>query len=168
MTRETCKPISMSRNKLDALLTKIDFFLAEVDTSTAKQTVFNDGGMTEQIERISLSLVANISAKNYPWFVGGDVFILALLTGNAVLYKPSEYVAMTGAAIARLLHEAGIPKDVFALLTGEAKVGAGLLAPKNEGLFLYRLLRNGCQDRTNPGSPNGQAGAGRQRPKLCL
>jgi acyl-CoA reductase-like NAD-dependent aldehyde dehydrogenase len=75
--------------------------------------VFNEGGMTEQIEHTPLGVVANISAWNYPWFVGGNVFIPALLTGNAVLYKPSEYAAMTGVAIARLLHAAGVPQDVF-------------------------------------------------------
>jgi acyl-CoA reductase-like NAD-dependent aldehyde dehydrogenase len=135
MTRETGKPISMSRNELNGLLGRIDFFLAEVDASTATQTVFADGGMTEQIEHTPLGVVANISAWNYPWFVGGNVFIPALLTGNAVLYKPSEYAAMTGLAIARLLHAAGVPKDVFATLVGGADVGAALLAQKIDGLF---------------------------------
>ena len=135
MTRETGKPISMSRNELNGLLTRIDFFLAEVDSATATQTVFNEGGMTEQIEHTPLGVVANISAWNYPWFVGGNVFIPALLTGNAVLYKPSEFAAMTGLAIARLLHAAGVPKDIFAALIGGAEVGTALLAQKIDGLF---------------------------------
>ena len=135
MTRETGKPISMSRNELNGLLTRIDFFLAEVDASTATQTVFDDGGMREQIEHTPLGVVANISAWNYPWFVGGNVFIPALLTGNAVLYKPSEHAAMTGLAIARLLHAAAVPKDVFVALIGGGEVGSALLAQKIDGLF---------------------------------
>ena len=135
MTRETGKPISMSRNELNGLLSRIDFFLAEVDTSTDMQTVFDDGGMREEIEHTPLGVVANISAWNYPWFVGGNVFIPALLTGNAVLYKPSEYAAMTGLAIAQLLHAAGVPKDAFAALIGGAEVGSALLAQKIDGLF---------------------------------
>ena len=135
MTRETGKPISMSRNELNGLLSRIDFFLAEVDASTATQTVFDDGGILEQIEHTPLGVVANISAWNYPWFVGGNVFIPALLTGNAVLYKPSEYAAMTGLAIAQLLHAAGVPKDAFAALIGGAEVGSALLAQKIDGLF---------------------------------
>jgi acyl-CoA reductase-like NAD-dependent aldehyde dehydrogenase len=135
MTRETGKPISMSRNELNGLLARIDFFLAEVDASTATQTVFDDAGMLEEIEHTALGLVANISAWNYPWFVGGNVFIPALLTGNAVLYKPSEYAAMTGLAIARLLHAAGVPKDVFIALIGGAEVGSALLSTKIDGLF---------------------------------
>ncbi|HEY3047044.1 MAG TPA: aldehyde dehydrogenase family protein [Polaromonas sp.] len=145
MTRETGKPIKMSRNELNGLLGRIDFFLAEVDGSTATQTVFNDGGMTEQIEHIPLGVVANISAWNYPWFVGGNVFIPALLTGNAVLYKPSEYASMTGLAIARLLHAAGVPQDVFVPLIGGAAVGAALLEQRIDGLFFTGSYATGAK-----------------------
>lgn len=135
MTRETGKPIAMSRNELNGLLVRIDFFLAQVEAASATQTVFDEGGMTEQIEHRPLGVVANISAWNYPWFVGGNVFIPALLTGNAVLYKPSEYAAMTGLAIARLLHDAGVPQDVFVPLIGGGAVGEALLAQKIDALF---------------------------------
>ena len=145
MTNETGKPITMSRNELNGLLGRIDFFLAEVDASAATQTVFNDGGMTEQIEHTPLGVVANISAWNYPWFVGGNVFIPALLTGNAVLYKPSEYAAMTGVAIARLLHTAGVPADVFVLLTGGGAVGTALLAQEIDGLFFTGSYATGAK-----------------------
>lgn len=65
MTRETGKPISMSRNELNGLLGRIDFFLAEVQGATATETVFSDSGMREQIEHLPLGVVANISA--WPW-----------------------------------------------------------------------------------------------------
>ena len=145
MTLETGKPISMSRNELNGLLTRIDFFLAEVDASTATQTMLDEGGMTEQIEHAPLGVVANISAWNYPWFVGGNVFIPALLTGNAVLYKPSEYAAMTGVAIARLLHASGVPNDVFATLIGGGEVGSALLAQKIDGVFFTGSYATGAK-----------------------
>jgi acyl-CoA reductase-like NAD-dependent aldehyde dehydrogenase len=91
--------------------------------------------MTEQIEHLPLGVVANISAWNYPWFVGANVFVPALLTGNAVLYKPSEYASLTGLEIARLLHEAGVPKDVFVPLIGAGAVGAALLEQPVDGVF---------------------------------
>ena len=135
MTAETGKPIQMSRNELNGLLGRIDFFLQEAARATATETVFAEGGMTEQIEHVPLGVVANISAWNYPWFVGGNVFVPALLTGNAVLYKPSEYATMTGHAIARLLHASGIPADVFILIVGGGDVGAALQAQAIDGLF---------------------------------
>lgn len=135
LTGETGKPIKMSRNELNGLLARIDFFLQAVDAPLRTETVFAEGGMTEQIEHLPLGVVANISAWNYPWFVGGNVFIPALLTGNALLYKPSEYATLTGLAMARLLHAAGVPADVFTALVGAAEVGAALQAQDIDGLF---------------------------------
>jgi len=135
MTRETGKPIRMSRNELNGLLPRIDFFLQETQAAIAGETVFDEGGMRERIEHAPLGVAANISAWNYPWFVGCNVILPALLTGNAVLYKPSEYAAMTGLEIARLLHEAGVPREVFACLVGAGEVGAALLEQRIDGLF---------------------------------
>ena len=64
----------------------------------------------ERIGHVPLGVIANISAWNYPYFVGGNVFVPALAAGNAVLYKPSEFATLTGQHIADLLaqeHPAG-------------------------------------------------------------
>lgn len=143
MTRETGKPIKMSRNELGGLLPRIDFFLQEADATLGTETVLNDGGMTEQIQHAPLGVVANISAWNYPWFVGCNVILPALLAGNSVLYKPSEYAAMTGLEIARLLHEAGVPEDVMACLVGAGPVGAALLAQDVDGVFFTGSVATG-------------------------
>ena len=145
MTSETGKPIKMSRNELNGLLGRIDFFLKEVDAQLVTETVFADGGMTEQIEHIPLGLVVNISAWNYPWFVGGNVYIPALLTGNAVLYKASEFATLTGLAMARLLHGAGIPQDVFIAVVGGGEVGQALLEQKIDGLFFTGSYATGAR-----------------------
>jgi acyl-CoA reductase-like NAD-dependent aldehyde dehydrogenase len=65
-------------------------------------------------------VVANISAWNYPYFVGSNVFVPALIAGNAVLYKPSEFATLTGLHIAEMLHEAGVPRDAFVPVVGDA------------------------------------------------
>jgi acyl-CoA reductase-like NAD-dependent aldehyde dehydrogenase len=100
LTSEVGKPISQSRNELNGLLPRIDFFLAQTERAIADQTVFDEGGMRERIGHVPLGVVANISAWNYPYFVGCNVIVPALLTGNAVLYNPREYAAMTGEHIA--------------------------------------------------------------------
>jgi acyl-CoA reductase-like NAD-dependent aldehyde dehydrogenase len=143
MTAETGKPIRMSRNELGGLIGRLDFFLAEVQRVTATETVYDEGGMTEQIEHLPLGVVANISAWNYPWFVGCNVIVPALLTGNAVLYKPSEYATQTGLAIARLLHEAGVPADVMVCLVGGGDTGAALLAQPVDGVFFTGSVATG-------------------------
>ena len=57
--------------------------------------------LEERISHEPLGVIANISAWNYPYFVGGNVFVPALLAGNAVLYKPSEFATLTGMHIAK-------------------------------------------------------------------
>ncbi|MEY2952556.1 MAG: hypothetical protein RLZZ401_643 [Pseudomonadota bacterium] len=145
MTRETGKPVAMSRNELNGLLGRIDFFLSEVDGQLATETVHAEGGMTEQIQHAPLGVVANISAWNYPWFVGCNVILPALLTGNAVLYKPSEFATQTGLAITRLLHEAGVPKDAMQCLVGTGEVGAALLDQEVDGVFFTGSVATGAR-----------------------
>ena len=135
LTAETGKPISQARNELNGLLPRIDFFVEQAEGVVRDQHVFDDGGMHEQIGHVPLGVVANISAWNYPYFVGCNVILPALLTGNAVLYKPSECAAQSGKHIARLLHQAGVPDDVMACLIGAGEVGEALLAQRIDGLF---------------------------------
>jgi len=130
LTQEVGKPITQSRSELAGLLGRIDFFLDEVEQAARDQVVLTSAAdrLEERIRWEPLGVVANISAWNYPWYVGGNVFLPALLTGNAVLYKPSEYATLTGLAIADLLHESGVPRDVFQTFVGGGAVGAELLA----------------------------------------
>ena len=145
LTQEVGKPLAQSRNELNGFLARIDFFIEQVTASTAAETVFSDASMTERIDHDPLGVVANISAWNYPYFVGGNVFVPALLTGNAVLYKPSEFAALTGMHIDRLLHAAGIPADVFITLVGAGEVGAALLAQKVDGVFFTGSAATGAK-----------------------
>jgi len=139
LTREVGKPITQSKNELNGLLPRLDFFLEQAEGALRDEHVFDGGGMREQVSHVPLGVVANISAWNYPWFVGCNVIVPALLTGNAVLYKPSEYATLTGAAIVRLLHGAGVPPAVLACIAGGAEAGGALVEEPTvsmvDGLF---------------------------------
>ncbi len=135
LTDEVGKPITQSRNELKGLLARLDFFLENTRKELSEETVFSDKGMTEKILHEPLGVVANISAWNYPYFVGSNVFVPALLAGNAVLYKPSEFAALTGMNIADLLYEAGVPKEIFGLIVGGGATGATLLEQDIDGVF---------------------------------
>ena len=135
LTQETGKPIAQSRNELNGLLPRLDFFIANAQAAFAEEAVFDDASTRERIAHVPLGLVANISAWNYPWFVSCNVVVPALLAGNAVLYKPSEFATLTGRHLVRLLHAAGVPADVLALVVGGGDAGAALLAQPIDGLF---------------------------------
>jgi acyl-CoA reductase-like NAD-dependent aldehyde dehydrogenase len=138
LTSEMGKPIRQARNELTAMKGRIDFFLENTAHAIADEIVFRADELPAPDERISyepLGVVANISAWNYPYFVGSNVFLPALLTGNAVLYKPSEYATLTGLAIGDLLHEAGVPRDVFAVVVGAGGTGSALLAQEIDAVY---------------------------------
>ena len=136
LTSEMGKPLQQSVNELNAMAARIDFFVQNTHAAIADEVVQRGGnGGEERIRWEPLGLVANISAWNYPYFVGSNVFLPALLTGNAVLYKPSEYATLTGLAIADLLYRAGVPREVFAAVVGGGPVGAALLEQKIDGVF---------------------------------
>ena len=145
LTAEVGKPVAQSRNELNGFLGRIDFFLAEVAASTADEDVFADATTRERIGHDPLGVVVNISAWNYPYFVGGNVFVPALLTGNAVLYKPSEFAALTGLHIDRLLHAAGVPADVFITVVGAGEIGAALLDQQVDGVFFTGSAATGAR-----------------------
>lgn len=135
LSAEVGKPITQSRSEVQGLLPRLDFFIADAEAAIGTETLLADGAMTERISHDPLGVVANISAWNYPYYVGANVFVPALLAGNAVLYKPSEYAALTGRHIARLLHAAGVPEDVFIPVFGSGETGAALLAQDIDGVF---------------------------------
>ncbi|MGZ5234956.1 MAG: aldehyde dehydrogenase family protein [Caldimonas sp.] len=145
LTSEVGKPIAQSRNELNGFLGRIDFFLAAVEASTADEEVFADASIRERIGHEPLGVVANVSAWNYPYFVGGNVFVPALLTGNAVLYKPSEFATLTGLQIDRLLHASGVPADVFITVVGAGAVGAALIEQPVDGVFFTGSAATGAR-----------------------
>jgi acyl-CoA reductase-like NAD-dependent aldehyde dehydrogenase len=140
LTRETGKPIAQARNELAALPGRIDFFLRKTPEVLADETVLVEGepgapALQEVVAFEPLGVIANVSAWNYPYFVGSNVFVPALLTGNAVLYKPSELTTLTGLRIVELLHQAGIPTDVVIAVVGGGGTGAALVGGGVDGVF---------------------------------
>ena len=138
LTSEMGKPVRQSRNELTAMQGRIDFFVEHAERALADEVVYQSSeapGLEERIRYEPLGVVANISAWNYPYFVGSNVFLPALLAGNTVLYKPSEHAMLTGIAIADLLRDAGLPPNGLTPIVGAGDAGAALLAQDIDAVF---------------------------------
>ena len=135
LTSETGKPIGQSYNELAGARSRIRFFIDHSARWLAEEWVTTEGATREKIVYEPLGIIANISAWNYPYLVGVNVFIPALIGGNAVFYKPSEYSTLTGLHIQRLLYLSGVPEDCFQSVIGKGAVGELLLRLPLDGYF---------------------------------
>ena len=153
LTQEVGKPIRQSRNELKGLYARLDFFVAESARALRDETVLTDAGqkLEERISHEPLGVIANISAWNYPYFVGSNVFVPALMAGNTVLYKPSEFATLTGLHIADMLHAAGVPDDAFIAVIGDGATGAALLRQPVDGVFFTGSYRTGAKIAASAG-----------------
>ncbi|MEO6329261.1 MAG: aldehyde dehydrogenase family protein [Ginsengibacter sp.] len=143
LTTEMGKPLQQSYNELNGARTRIRFFLDNCTKYLSDEWITTEGATKEKIVYEPLGVIANISAWNYPYLVGVNVFIPALIAGNAVFYKPSEYTTLTGLHIQRLLHLAGLPENVFQLAIGKANAGSYLLDIDLDGYYFTGSYKTG-------------------------
>jgi len=143
LTSEMGKPLQQSYNELNGARSRIKFFIDNSSKWLADEWITTEGATKEKISYEPLGIIANISAWNYPYLVGVNVFIPALIGGNAVFYKPSEYATLTGLAIQQLLYQSGIPENVFQTAIGKGEVGELLLQLPLNGYFFTGSYRTG-------------------------
>jgi acyl-CoA reductase-like NAD-dependent aldehyde dehydrogenase len=143
LTSETGKPLQQSYNELNGARGRIKYFLENTKRWLEEEWVVTEGATREKIVYEPLGVIANISAWNYPYLVGVNVFIPALLGGNGVLYKPSEYATLTGLLIQRMLYRSGVPEDVFCVVAGKGNAGEWLLQLPLNGYFFTGSYRTG-------------------------
>ncbi len=135
LTSEVGKPLQQSKNEVNGACARIEWLTANAEQSLKEEWMDETGATREKIVYEPLGVVCNISAWNYPYLVGTNVFVPALLAGNAVIYKPSELSTLTGMEIEKYLHAAGVPENVFQIAVGAKEVGEILLAADLDGYF---------------------------------
>jgi acyl-CoA reductase-like NAD-dependent aldehyde dehydrogenase len=143
LTAEMGKPLQQSYNELKGAANRIRFFIEESEKWLKEEWIVKEGATREKITYEPLGVVANISAWNYPYLVGVNVLIPALIGGNAVCYKPSEYATLSGLHITRLLYLAGIPENCFQQVVGKGTVGEYLLQLPFDGYFFTGSYKTG-------------------------
>lgn len=72
-------------------------------------------------------VVGLISPWNYPLFLALADSVPALLAGNVIVYKPSEFTPFTVMAAVDLMLQAGIPQNVVQIVTGDGTTGKALV-----------------------------------------
>lgn len=78
------------------------------------------------VERLPRGVVGVIMPWNFPLALPLRTIVPALLAGNAVVFKPSEWAPRTGARLAELFAEA-IPEGALQLVQGDGRAGEAMI-----------------------------------------
>jgi succinate-semialdehyde dehydrogenase/glutarate-semialdehyde dehydrogenase len=124
MTSEMGKPVDGSRDSIAAGIGTLRQY-AELGPVHRGRALAGDDDAVDLMAYAPRGVVAAITPWNDPVAVSCGLIGAALVTGNTVIYKPSERTPATGWMLARLIAE-HLPHGVFSLLTGDGRVGAAL------------------------------------------
>jgi acyl-CoA reductase-like NAD-dependent aldehyde dehydrogenase len=95
--------------------------------------------------REAYGVIGIISPWNYPFSIPATESLAALVAGNAVVVKPSEFTSLTAIELAALLHQAGVPEEIFQVMVGDGATGAALINAAIDKLVFTGSVPTGKQ-----------------------
>src|SRR5262245_13108158 len=104
------------------------YYAAQARQVLAPEAMPGPTGESNELRCRGRGVFVCISPWNFPLSIFLGQVSAALVAGNAVVAKPAEQTPLVAAETVRILHAAGIPKRVLALMPGDGKVGAALVA----------------------------------------
>lgn len=76
-------------------------------------------------------VVGQVIPWNFPLLMMAWKIAPALAAGNTVVLKPAEFTSLTALLFAEICQEAGLPKGVVNIITGDGKTGAAVTTHKD-------------------------------------
>lgn len=164
MTREIGKPYGEALGEIREIIDTCDFFLGEgrrlygmtVPSEMPDKNLFT--------YRDPIGVATIITAGNFPVAVPSWYAVPALLTGNAVVWKPAEYAAATAKALFELFVHAGLPDGLLNLVYAD---GEATFAGLEQGLAEGSVNKVGFTGSSAVGSRIGEL-TGRYVQSPCL
>ncbi len=129
------KPLSLARSlDIPRAIANFRFFAETVNHIPEEK--FSTPEAETYIYRSPLGIVGAITPWNLPIYLLSWKLAPALVTGNAVIAKPSEVTPLTATLLMEVIHETSIPKGVVNLVHGTGlEAGAALVShPKVRGI----------------------------------
>jgi succinate-semialdehyde dehydrogenase/glutarate-semialdehyde dehydrogenase len=148
VSSETGKPLTESYmaeivGPLDACV----WFAENTERALKEQIVNLDNPLLSSKQSIitfePLGIVAMISPWNYPFAIPMMTIVMALMTGNSVILKPSEKASLTGIKIGELFTQAGFPDGLVTIVTGDRTTGSNLVSSKVQKVIFTGSVAGG-------------------------
>lgn len=128
LARDTGKPLWESLGEAKKLSQKIDLTIEHFIHYVEEQKIHNTlPNLQGKIRYKPRGVMAIIGSFNRPAALANEQIIPALLTGNTVILKPSEYTPFVGQLNAQIIDEANFPAGVFNMVHGGREVGKKLV-----------------------------------------
>jgi acyl-CoA reductase-like NAD-dependent aldehyde dehydrogenase len=141
ITREAGKPrLESLLAEVTVVLDTLDYFARHAAEFLASQRVPHHNLAVKfkrgLLEYEPYGVIGIISPANYPFSIPLNQMIPALVAGNTVVLKPSEFTPQIGFAIRDLLEAAGLPAGVASVILGDGLTGRALAqAPIDKLIF---------------------------------
>ena len=148
VVRETGKTkFEALSNELFGICDAIDYYRDKADRVLKPQKVHTSlilTGKKSRIEYDPLGTILIIAPWNYPLIQCFVPSILAFLSGNAVVFKPSEITPLKG-LYEEIMEEAGFMKDAIQVVYGGKETGAALIEQQPDKIHFTGSTRAGKQ-----------------------
>ncbi len=143
--REVGKPLWESKMEVQTMINKIDVTVNDALPLIAERRIENAAGNIPGFLRFKpRGVMAVIGPFNFPGHLANGHFIPALLSGNTVIFKPSELAPATGQLIAEIFEKANLPKGVFNVIQGNGEMGRRLVMHESvEGILFTGSYETG-------------------------
>jgi succinylglutamic semialdehyde dehydrogenase len=143
ISRETGKPLWETRGEAGAIVGKIKITLEHSLKLVADEKIENALPNVDGVVRFRpKGVMSVIGPFNFPAHLPNGHIVPALLTGNTVVFKPSDKTPFTGQLMAQCYEEAKFPPGVFNLVQGKAESGKRLVSHKD----VHGVLFTGSYD----------------------
>ncbi len=138
ISRETGKPLWETKTEATALANKIDITLNYSLKLVAEEEVKDAlPGISGFVRHKPRGVMAVVGPFNFPAHLPNGHIIPALITGNTVVFKPSDKTPATGQWMAEAFAAADFPAGVFNMVQGQAEVGKRLVAHEDVDGILF-------------------------------
>jgi len=135
LTSEQGKPLFESRLEIDGSAAHFEYFAEFARRIEGDVLPSDNPNQTIMILRLPIGVVAAITPWNFPSSMVARKLAPSLITGNAVVLKPSSNTPLSAVEMVKLVEKAGVPRGVVNLVTGAGgEVGDELCGNKVTGL----------------------------------
>jgi lactaldehyde dehydrogenase / glycolaldehyde dehydrogenase len=135
LTSEQGKPLFEARSEIDGAASNFEYYAEFARRIEGDVLPSDNPRQTVMILKLPIGVVASITPWNFPSATVARKLAPALITGNAVVTKPSSNTPLSTIEMVRLMEEASFPKGVVNVVTGSgSEVGDELVTNPITGL----------------------------------